>query len=266
MVIPDDNPLTIDGLLLGRHLFYDSILSIDSTLSCSGCHLSSGNFTDNQAFSTGVDNEMTPRSSMTLINVGFANTGLFWDGRSESLEDQALLPVEEPIELNEEWPNVERKLRRHSDYPEMFRKAFGIERKEEINRDLAVKAIAQFERTLVSSNSKYDRVISGSAVFTDQELQGHDIFFDINEDISRHAECGHCHNAPLFTTNEYFNNGIQMPTAENAFDDNGLGAITGRVFDNGMFKTATLRNIFFSAPYMHDGRFATGQTRLNRMC
>ncbi len=194
---------------------------------------------------------------MTLINVGFANTGLFWDGRSQSLENQALLPVEDPIELHEEWPNVERKLRNHADYPEMFRKAFGIERKNDITRDLAAKAIAQFERILISGNSKYDLVISGNAVFTDQELQGHDIFFDINENISRHAECGHCHNAPLFTTNEYFNNGIQVPIAENVFEDNGLGAITGRIFDNGMFKTATLRNIFFSAPYMHDGRFAT---------
>ena len=257
LVIPDDNLLTIAGVDLGRHLFYDPILSANGNASCATCHLPSGNFTDNLPLSIGSEGETTPRSSMTLINVGFNNSGLFWDGRSLTLEEQALLPVEDPIELHESWSNVEGKLRDHPDYPVKFRKAFGIENKNEITRDLAVKAIGQFERTLISANSKYDQVISGNAVFSDRELQGHDIFFDINEDISKHAECGHCHNAPLFTTNEFFNNGIQQPIAENTFEDNGLGNISGNLFENGMFKTATLRNILFSAPYMHDGRFAT---------
>jgi len=256
MIIPADNPLTSEGINLGRHLFYDPILSVDSTVSCSSCHLPEGNFTDNLALSKGVSGNETFRSSMTLLNVGFINNGLFWDGRSPHLENQALLPVEDPVELEEDWERVELKLKRHVLYPELFRKAFGIESKTEIDRNLTTKAIAQFERSLISSgNSKYDRVISGETVFTDQELQGHDIFFDINDDISRHAECGHCHNAPLFTTNEYFNNGIQQPIEENVFVDNGLGEVTGRVFDNGMFRTPTLRNIFQSAPYMHDGRF-----------
>ena len=258
MVIPQDNPLTVDGVDLGRRLFYDPILSIDSTKSCSSCHLPSGNFTDNTALSTGVSGNMTRRSSMTLLNIGFVNEGLFWDGREDLLEHQALLPIEDPVELENDWENVESKLRSHGSYPELFRKAFGIESKSEINRDLATKAIAQFERTLVSSgNSKYDRVIRGEAIFTDQELTGHDIFFDINEDISRHAECGHCHNAPLFTTNEFFNNGVQAQIGEDIFPDNGLGEVTGNRFDNGMFRTPTLRNIFSSAPYMHDGRFET---------
>ena len=119
-------------------------------------------------------------------------------------------------------------------------------------------ALAQFQRTLVSSGkAKYDRVIAGEAVFTDQELQGHDIFFDINNDVTRHAECGHCHNAPLFTTNEFFNNGVQTPGSDGRFNDNGLGEFPDVSFDNGMFRTPTLRNIFLSAPYMHDGRFET---------
>jgi len=92
MVIPDDNPMTIDGVELGRHLFYDPILSIDSTLSCSGCHLIQASFTDNLAFSPGVDNIEGLRSSMSLLNVGFTNTGLFWDGRTNTLEEQALIP------------------------------------------------------------------------------------------------------------------------------------------------------------------------------
>lgn len=258
MEIPTDNPLTIDGVALGRDLFYDEILSQDSTMSCSSCHLQASNFTDNLAVSRGVDNIPGRRSSMTLLNIGFNNNGFFWDGRSTTLEDQALLPVEDPIELHALWPDVEQRLRRHNLYPEKFRKAFGISNKNEINRDLATKAIAQFERTLISSGtSKYDRVIAGTAVFSDIELDGHDIFFDINPDIKRHAECGHCHNAPLFTTNEYFNNGIDQVMSLLDFPDAGKGKVTGFLPDNGTFRVPTLRNIEFSAPYMHDGRFQT---------
>lgn len=258
MQIPEDNPMTVDGVALGRRLFYDTILSSDGSMSCSSCHLPNGNFTDNQKFSTGVTGELSSRSSMTLLNVGFANTGLFWDGRVSTLEEQALLPVEDPIELHESWPNVEVKLRDDENYPTLFRKAFGIETKMEISKELTVKAIAQFERSLISSgNSKYDRVIAGLDVFSDQELRGHDIFFDIDPDQSKHAECGHCHNAPLFTTNEYLNNGLDSVDDLLSFKDQGRGKVTGVLFDNGAFKVPTLRNIINSAPYMHDGRFNT---------
>ncbi len=260
MIIPEDNPMTQAGVTLGRHLFYDPILSVDSTLSCSSCHLPQGNFTDNQAQSVGVNGDVTTRSSMTLLNIGFVNTGLFWDGKVMSLEDQALLPVEDPIELHESWPNVEAKLQRHDLYPMMFRLAFGIEQYDEITRDLATKAIAQFERSLVSSGqSKYDRVVSGQDVFSDEELRGHNIFFDIDPDVSKHLECGHCHNAPLFTTNEFINNGLQVAADLTSFDDLGRGAVTGVTFDNGTFRVPTLRNIFRSAPYMHDGSLTTLQ-------
>lgn len=256
--VPEDNQLTVQGIDLGRHLFYDPILSSDSTKSCSSCHLPEGNFTDNLKLSEGVTGEFGTRSSMTLLNVGFSNTGLFWDGRVATLEEQALIPVEDPIELHDSWPNVEAKLQRHKDYPTMFRKAFGIENNTEITRDLAVKAIAQFERILISSgNAKYDQVIAGADIFSDLELDGHDIFFDINEDATKHAECGHCHNAPLFTTNEFFNNGLDAVSDLNDFADQGRGGHTGRPFDLGTFKVPTLRNINFSAPYMHDGRFGT---------
>lgn len=258
MPIPDDNPLTSDGVQLGRHLFYDPILSADGSQSCSSCHLPEGNFTDNLKVSTGIDGLSGSRSSMTLLNLGFNINDFFWDGRAESLEDQALLPVEDPIELHDSWPNVESKLRSHKDYPAMFRRAFGITSSSEITSTLAVMAIAQFERTLVSSGkSKYDRVISGEDVFTDEELVGHNIFFDIEPDIRRHAECGHCHNAPLFTTNEYLNNGLDEVVDLKSFTDDGRGAVTGITFENGTFRVPSLRNIFSSAPYMHDGRFET---------
>lgn len=258
MIIPADNPMTVGGVNLGRHLFYDPILSVDSTLSCSSCHLIHANFTDNLKVSPGVDGTVGDRSSMSLLNVGFHNTGLFWDGRVMTLEEQALLPVEDPIELHDSWPNVEEKFKRSDMYPSLFREAFGIAEFDEMTRDLAVKAIAQFERSLVSSGeSKYDQVIAGRASFTDQELDGFDIFFDINENQDLHAECGHCHNAPLFTTNEFFNNGIDQVSSLSDFVDQGRGAVTGVAFDNGAFKVPTLRNIDVSGPFMHDGRFTT---------
>lgn len=258
MDIPVDNPLTVQGVELGRHLFYDPIMSRDSTQSCFTCHQLQSNFTDNLAFSPGVEGLPGTRSSMTLLNIGFHNTGLFWDGRVNTLEEQALLPIEDPLELNDTWTNVESKLQRSERYPRMFREAFGISENTEITKELAVMALAQFERTLISSgNSKYDRVIAGQDVFTDQELDGFEIFFDINPDQSLHAECGHCHNAPLFTTNEYFNNGIDAVNSLNDFSDLGRGEVTNIPFENGAFKVPTLRNIDLSAPFMHDGRFQT---------
>lgn len=257
MVIPQDNPLTNQGVALGRRLFYDPILSSDRTLSCSSCHLTQGSFTDNNKVSQGVAGATGIRSSMSLLNIGFNNNGLFWDGRVSTLEEQALLPVEDPIELHAMWPDVELRLQEDERYPRLFREAFGISDLSEINRTLAVKAIAQFERTLVSSGgSKYDKVIAGTESFTDQELLGHNIFFDIDPDVSRHAECGHCHNAPLFTTNEYFNNGLDN-VDQGSLEDLGRGEVSGSNFDNGKFRVPTLRNIFQSAPYMHDGRFDT---------
>ena len=257
MDIPADNPLTEEGVALGRRLFYDPILSRDFTMSCSSCHLPEANFTDNEAFSKGVDGLPSRRSSMSLLNIGFNNNGLFWDGRVATLEEQALLPVEDTLELHAMWPDVVERIKVDEEYPRFFREAFGIEQPSDITKELVVKAIAQFERTLISSgNSKYDRVIAGDEVFTDEELVGHNIFFDIEPDASRHAECGHCHNAPLFTTNEYFNNGLDDIDA-GAFNDPGHAIVTGSSFDNGKFRVTSLRNIGFTAPFMHDGRFQT---------
>lgn len=259
MPIPPDNPLTEEGVALGRYLFYDPILSSDSTMSCATCHKPEFSFTDGKALSEGVSGELGTRSSMSLLNVGYFLNGLFWDGRSPNLEDQALQPVENPVELHESWPNVEQKLRRHPLYPELFRKAFGIEHTCEITKELVAKAIAQFERILVSSGrSKYDRRINGEpgVFFTESELRGFDMFFDISPEMPD-AECGHCHNVPFFTTNDYFNNGIEEVEGLDDFPDKGRGEVTGNIFDNGKFRAPTLRNITLTAPYMHDGRFQT---------
>ncbi len=255
--VPPNNELTNDGVNLGRHLFYDPILSVDSSMACAHCHLPGGGFTDTLEVSLGVGGAVGSRSSMTLINAAYYLNGLFWDGRVQSLEDQALLPVEDPVELMHQWSDVEFLLQNHDEYPTMFRKAFGITNKSEISKELTAKALAQFERCIVSAgNSKYDQVISLNGFFSPSEQNGFDMFFD-SSSILPDAECGHCHNAPLFTTNEYFNNGLDSVVSLFDFDDPGLGGITMNEFDYGKFRAPTLRNIEFTAPYMHDGRFQT---------
>ncbi len=254
---PDDNQMTEDGVELGRHLFYDPILSRDSLMSCSSCHLPSGSFTDNLPVSKGVDQIAGTRSSMSLLNVGFHYRGLMWDGRVNSLEEQALLPVEDPIELHTTWPEVIDKIQRSELYPEMYRKAFGISNTNEISKELTAKALAQFERSLISSGkSKFDRVNAGLDIYSPEEQMGFEIFFDTNLNLPD-GQCFHCHDGPLLTTNEYNNNGLDEAEDWGDFEDLGLGGHTGNLFDNGKFRVPTLRNIEFSAPYMHDGRFNT---------
>lgn len=258
MVQPADNPMTVDGIQLGRMLFYDPILSIDSTLSCSSCHLQAGNFTDNLPFSFGVNQAMTLRSSMSLVDIGFHKDGLFWDGRSASIEELSLLPIVDPLEMQNTWEKVEEDLRQHPEYPVAFRKAFGITSTQEINRDLATKSIAQFLRSMISSGqSRYDKFARGEAGMTEKEIDGFLMFFDLRPGELPDAECGHCHAAPLFTTNEFFNNGITASPDFQGFPDQGRGAITGDPTENGKFKVPSLRNISLSPPYMHDGRFQT---------
>ncbi len=258
-IIPEDNPLTVDGIALGRHLFYDPILSSDSTMSCATCHDPQLSFTDGAAVSVGVLGIEGRRSSMPLVNLAFNPKGFFWDGRSATLEEQALIPVEDHIELNESWDNVVEKLSRHAEYPAMFRKAFGIEKKSEITKELAVKAIAQFERTLVSYESRFDKIVWEQQGWpTDSEQRGRDLFFvEFASNSLDHPGCSHCHGSALFTENNFFNNGIDSVPGLAAFPDRGLGEVTGSIYDNGKFRAPTLRNVALTAPYMHDGRFGT---------
>lgn len=258
--VPADNPLTIEGVQLGRRLFYDPILSADSTQSCASCHLPQGSFTDNKAVSTGIDGLNGRRSAMSLINIAYATNGLFWDGRSPNLEDQALRPVEDVKEMHNTWANVVEKLKNHPSYPERFRKAFGIRSRKEISKELTAKALAQFERILISSGkSKFDRYLQGDAdVLDDEELDGKLMFFDEGQSVGLpDAQCFHCHGGLTLTGNQYFNNGLDSVADLNGFQDNGRGEVTGNPYDNGKFRAPTLRNIALTAPYMHDGRFPT---------
>ncbi len=252
---PADNPATVAGVELGRHLFFDPILSRDSTFACASCHEPELAFTDGMKFSKGIDGLETPRSSMSLINVGFQRT-FFWDGRSGTLEEQSLHPVEDPIELGSDWSEVETRLRRSPDYQRRFREAFGIERKGEVDRHLVAKAIAQFERSLVSATSRYDKVVFGlEGTLTEEELAGEALFN--TEPSFEHPGCSHCHNAPTFGDERFLNNGLDSAGSPEGFADFGRGGITGNPYDNGKFRAPSLRNIELTAPYMHDGRFAT---------
>ncbi|MCB0584088.1 MAG: cytochrome C peroxidase [Phaeodactylibacter sp.] len=257
--LPEDNPLTVEGIALGRHLFYDPILSSDSTQSCSSCHNPQLSFTDGNKVSTGILGIDGRRSSMAIVNMAFNTKGFFWDGRAATLEAQALLPVEDHTELNDSWENVVKKLARHKDYPAMFRQAFGIEKKSEITKELAVKAIAQFERTMVSYQSRFDKVVWEQQGWpTDAEQRGRDLFFvEFATNTQDHPGCSHCHGSALFTENNYFNNGIDSVATLSDFKDYGLGEVSGNIYDNGKFRVPTLRNIALTAPYMHDGRFNT---------
>ncbi len=247
-IVPADNPQTVEGIALGRKLFFEKLLSSDSTQSCSSCHMPFDAFGDNNQFSTGVTGAIGTRNSMVIFNAAWnLSEKFFWDGRTKTLESQAFKPVTNPIEMNNTWPTVIATLQNHPDYPALFEAAFGT---STIDSVLVVKAIAQFERTLISANSKFDRYLMGIEPLTADEQAGLSLFM-----TEQGADCFHCHgdpSNPLWTDNEFHDNGLDL-----VYTDLGLGAITGNSNDNGKFKTPSLRNLFFSAPYMHDGRFAT---------
>ena len=247
-VIPTNNPLTKEGIALGKKLFFDKILSKDNTQSCATCHDPKKAFTDEAQFSVGVDGELGKRNSMPLFNLAWNFDERFtWDGKELSLERQALEPVRNPIEMHSKWTNVTERIKKHPEYPTLFRQAFG---NTKIDSTLITKAIAQFERTLISGNSKFDQFLLGKTTLTQEEQNGFDVFMD-----ETRGDCFHCHgsnNNPLWTDNKFHNNGLDA-----VLSDLGLGAVTGDPNDNGEFKSPSLRNLKFTAPYMHDGRFAT---------
>lgn len=247
-VVPNNNPQTVEGVALGKKLFFDTILSGDGSMSCASCHSPENAFADNTPTSDGIDGLFGTRNSMPLFNLAWNYDERFaWDGKELSLERQAIEPVQNPIEMHSNWGETIAKLTAHPDYPELFRLAFNTSL---ITKELTAKAIAQFERTLISANSKFDRFSLGLTVLTPEEQNGLNVFMD-----ETRGDCFHCHgnpNNPLWTDNMFHNNGL-----DSNFTDLGLALVTGDPNDNGKFKSPSLRNLSFTAPYMHDGRFAT---------
>lgn len=250
--VAKDNPVTIAGVDLGRHLFYDPILSIDSSISCGSCHKQEAAFSDGpKRFSKGIGGEELTRNTMPLFNLAWYPS-LFWDGRGGSVEEQVFHPVRAHNEMNLQWDVAVERVRNSRLYRTKFKAAFG---NREIDSAQIAKAIAQFERTLLSYNSRYDSVLRKEAYFTAAELKG----FELVTDMSM-ADCLHCHTVdsdPMGTTFGFSNNGLDEIKDPIDYKDKGRGAVTGKAEDNGKFRIPSLRNIALTAPYMHDGRFKT---------
>jgi cytochrome c peroxidase len=251
LVSPANNPMTKRGIELGRMLFYDPILSSDSTISCASCHKPEFSFSDNNRYSVGVGGATGNIQAMPLVNLAWSNK-FFWNGRSTSLENQAVEPILNPIEMHETSAGVVEKLKNHPVYPKYFRTVF---KTNDITLDQVGMALAQFERIMVSSNSKIDEfLLVGTEAFDDAlEFEGFNIF------MTERGQCFHCHgaNGTLIAHNldtVFRNNGL-LTDAEML--GKGLSEVTGRRLDDGKFKVTTLRNIEFTGPYMHDGRFST---------
>ena len=259
-ILDEENPLTVEGIALGRRLFYDKIMGRDSSFACADCHQQDKAFTDGRAIAVGVGGAEGRRSAMSIVNLAFNPNGFNWHGSEVKLWEQAIHPVEDMLEMDEDWERVLGRLRRHEDYPRRFRAAFGVDNTDQISREMAVKAIAQFERTIISADSHFDRYFYKNTEFpTEEEQFGADsLFFVENVPVGAlHPGCGHCHNRPSFGDNKFKNNGLDDVASLDDFTDKGRGEVTGNRFDNGKFRAPTLRNIALTAPYMHDGRFAT---------
>lgn len=248
---PNGNPVSDWGATLGRVLFYDTKLSRNQTVSCASCHKAENGFSDDAQFSTGFNGELTGRNSMGLANAKFYNNGhFFWDERANTLEEQVLGPIQDPVEMGMTLGEVVERVEQEAYYRILFQEAFGD---ETVNADRISLALSQFVRSMLSYNSKYD---AGRAQvnnprdnfpnFTVQENQGKALFF------SNRTNCDNCHGTESFVGPNARNNGLDL-----VYSDNGVGEITGNPNDFGDFKVPSLRNIELTAPYMHDGRFAT---------
>lgn len=223
---------------LGRTLFYDKILSVDSTISCSSCHEQPHAFAGHSgAFSEGVNGQIGNRNSPSIANAAWIPK-FMWDGGINHIEVMPIGPITNPIEMHETIENVLIKLKRSTKYQTLFKKAFG---NETITDQKMLQGLSAFMAMIVSDQSKYDKVMRGETSFSSTEQTGFDLF---------NQKCSSCHSGPLFTDYSFKNNGLDQ-----SFSDIGRGLITQNVLDNGKFKTPSLRNVELTYPYMHDGRF-----------
>ena len=208
--MPDfrDNPPTVEGVKLGRMLFYEKMMSKDGSISCGSCHLQSNGFTDTSRFSKGVGGSLGDRQAMTVFNTAWHNNEFFWDGRAHLLRDQSLQPIENPVEMAETHESVIAKLSANQMYRDQFKRAFDS---EEITEEKMSLAMEQFMNTIVSNKSKYDKYKAGQVTLTASEERGRELFFlEYNEFLPDHsgADCAHCHAGFNFSNDQYMNNGL----------------------------------------------------------
>jgi len=236
------NPLKQSTVDLGRKLFYDRILSRDHTISCSSCHLSDQAFSHaGNHLSKGIEDGIGDRNSPAIFNLAWQKT-FMWDGSVVNIDVQALAPINHPKEMGEDINVVVRKLNQSKEYKTLFYKSFGDSL---ATSERVMKALSQFQLTIISANSKYDKVKQGKAKFTASENKGYQLF---------KGNCSSCHSEPLFSTYEFANNGLSY---NSELKDNGKWNKTFEPADKMMFKIPSLRNLAYTYPYMHDGRFKT---------
>ncbi len=253
--VPADNPLTEESVQLGRRLFYDRRLSGNNTVSCSTCHQQRLAFTDGRRTGIGVTGKPLAFNSMSLANLMWGPQLFFWNGRAATLEAQALVPIQNPDEMAQDLQQLVAELEPDDGYRAMFDAAYG-----EISVQAIARALASFERALISSNSRYDQFLRGEISLNTQQELGRKLFMahpDVKVSL-RGANCIDCHSQFLtsgFSTrlDGFSNNGLD----DEEHLQPGLQAVTGQRAHRGRFKAPTLRNIALTAPYMHDGRFAT---------
>ena len=243
-----NNTITPEKFVLGRKLFYDPILSKDSSTSCASCHQRIAAFAHiDHALSHGINGLIGKRNVMPLQNLIWKDAYM-WDGGVNNLEVQPINPITNAVEMNETLSNVVNKLKHNKVYAEEFKKAFND---TIINSERLLKTLAQFTGLMISSNSRYDKFVEGTIQLTETEMNGLKIF---------KTKCANCHKGTLFTDNNYRNNGIKPDTS---LKDKGRETITGNQEDNNKFQVPSLRNIEMTYPYMHDGRFRNLQQVLN---
>jgi cytochrome c peroxidase len=248
--LPRDNPLIEERVGLGEQLFKEKLLSKDNLISCASCHEEKHAFTDPRRYSVGVRGQKGARNGMPLFNLAWKRA-FFWDGRAPSLRAQALLPIQDHTEMDEALTNVVAKLGAQPNYPARFTAAFGA---PEITPEKIGLAIENYLLTLTSFDSKFDRTLKGAATLTAEEQRGLQLFMTEYDPRREQfgADCFHCHGGALFQSQSFANNGL-----DDTFPDPGHTTVTGKESDQGKFSTPSLRNIALTAPYMHDGRFAT---------
>jgi cytochrome c peroxidase len=267
---PADNPITNDGATLGRVLFYDKALSANRSVACASCHAQEHGFSDTRQFSRGFDGGLTGRNSMGLAEARYYRNGrFFWDERAETLEDQVLMPIQNAVEMGLTLDELVKRVEGQDYYPPLFKKAFGDEK---VTSERVSRALAQFVRSIVSFQSRFDEGMEKAASIADpfpglapQENLGKALFLG-------KAGCATCHldngpppagtppgqppprvNFAVFFIDVATNNGLPP----GAVEDNGVGDISGNPADDNRFKSPSLRNVALTAPYMHDGRFET---------
>jgi cytochrome c peroxidase len=252
--LPADNVLTEQGVQLGRMLFYEPTLSRDGSQSCASCHNQPDGFSDTLRLSVGIQELEGRRQAMPIFNMAWHSNQFFWDGRADLLRDQALLPIQDELEMDETLDNVITKLEDMQMYKDQFMRTFGS---EEITSEKMALAMEQFMLSIVSHDSKFDKAQAGLVQLTESEERGRILFeaeYDPFFPETSGADCAHCHGGANFENDDYMNNGLDTDAN---FMDMGRAEVTMNPNDNAKFKVPSLRNIAVTAPYMHDGRFTT---------